>query len=78
MSMIICEGNSNGCCELIDSDADPDCFVEIGNLHKTLVLCCSCRDQREAELEDSSGMPPNHEFTPAQQAIIDAHEEDEP
>lgn len=75
MSMIRCEGSSNGCCELIDSDADPECFVEVGNmrrLHSTKVLCVACRDEREAEIERGMNVDPEREFSPEQQAIVDA------
>ena len=50
MSMCTCER----CDRMIDSDDDPDCFVEVGNmrrLHSTIVLCEWCRDDREAQLE---------------------------
>lgn len=46
MSMIFCES----CHDLIDSDDDPDCFVEIGNLRrlrKEIVMCAHCRDRYE-------------------------------
>ena len=46
MSMVICEK----CDRLIDSDDDPDCFVETGNmrrLHQTVVMCEPCRDYDE-------------------------------
>ena len=50
MSMCVCEN----CDAYIDSDDDPDCFVEIGNmrrLNQTMVLCENCRDKLFAELE---------------------------
>jgi len=66
MSMIRCEGHSGLCIDLIDSDADPDCFVEVGNMRRmdrTLVLCHACRDHREErELDEprqSRPMPSN-------------------
>jgi hypothetical protein len=45
MSMVICED----CERQIDSDDDPNCFVETGNmrrLHETTVLCENCRERR--------------------------------
>lgn len=42
------------CSAYIDSDEDPDCFVEVGNmrrLHKTVILCAGCRDERERQEE---------------------------
>jgi len=50
MSMIAC----HDCGRLIDSDLDPDCFVEIGNmrrLHKEVVWCESCREEHLEEDE---------------------------
>jgi len=52
MSMIVCER----CDRYIDSDDDPDCFVEVGNmrrLHQTKVLCEFCRDKLEQEEPDA-------------------------
>ena len=57
MSMVICEG----CDALTDSDDDPDCFVEVGNmrrLHQTKILCQSCRERREEELDRDANMGP--------------------
>lgn len=48
MSMDRC----SGCDRPIDTDDDPECYVEVGNmrrLHKTICLCEFCRDEREAE-----------------------------
>lgn len=48
MSMTICSG-----CHLhFDSDSDPECFVEIGDMKRrtsTIILCESCRDEHQAE-----------------------------
>lgn len=44
MSIVLCET----CDRLIDSDEDPDCFVEIGNMRRlvyTEVMCASCRER---------------------------------
>ena len=38
------------CDRIINSDADPDCFVEVGNMrrmHKEIILCKPCREKRE-------------------------------
>jgi hypothetical protein len=51
MSMICCEQ----CGHLIDSDDDPDCFVEVGNmrrLHKEIVLCEGCREEHYNQQEN--------------------------
>lgn len=43
MSMCLCED----CGAFIDSDDDPDCFVEVGNMRRmtwTKIYCESCRD----------------------------------
>ena len=53
MSMVICED----CDRLFDSDDDPDCFIEVGNmrrLHKTKILCESCREDWLEELEQEA------------------------
>lgn len=71
MSMIRCD-----LCEtLIDSDDDPECFVE-GN--PSGCFCKWCREQAEAESERRPRrMPPNWQPTPEQQAIMDAAEDEE-
>jgi hypothetical protein len=51
MSMVICVD----CDSLIDSDDDPECFVEIGNmrrLHQTIIICENCRGRRDDDLLD--------------------------
>lgn len=48
MSMCICAL----CDAPIDSDDDPECFVEVGNmrrLHKTQIQCEACRERIEEE-----------------------------
>lgn len=48
MSMTACDF----CPRLIDSDDDPGCFVEVGNMRaqtKDAVMCEPCRDQRQAD-----------------------------
>jgi hypothetical protein len=53
MSMIACDG----CNAFIDSDADPFCFVELGNqrrLHAEVVWCESCRERKLTEEERNS------------------------
>jgi hypothetical protein len=53
MSMDVCYH----CDAYIDTDDDPDCYVEVGNmrrLHKTICLCERCRDDRIEELELNS------------------------
>ena len=40
------------CDALFDSDDDPDCFVEVGNmrrLHKTEIVCEWCRELDEED-----------------------------
>lgn len=59
MSMMICED----CDRAIDSDDDPECFVEVGNmrrLHAEIILCENCRERRwdrdqERLMEDGPG-----------------------
>jgi hypothetical protein len=57
MSIVICER----CGAWIDSDFDPDCFVEIGNmrrLHGTIVLCEPCRDRDDRDRMQTETMEP--------------------
>jgi hypothetical protein len=68
MSCIRCDG----CSRIIDSDFDPDCFVEVGNMRaqtKDVVWCESCRDEKLEAFERA-----NREFSPEQQAYIDMRE----
>lgn len=55
MSIIICES----CDRMIDSDDDPDCFVEVGNMrrmHQTAVYCEPCRERMlEQQIDDDMG-----------------------
>lgn len=44
MSIVTCEY----CDAMVDSDSDPDCFVETGNmrrLHQTTIICEPCRER---------------------------------
>ena len=50
------------CSDIFDSDEDPDCFVE------PKVICENCRERLQ-ELR---------EFSPEQQAFIDAAESEDP
>jgi hypothetical protein len=75
--MVICKD----CGRLFDSDADPDCFVEVGNMRSmnwTETVCRSCRDAREEraehEADQSNSMPADWQPSAAQQAIIDQAE----
>ncbi len=57
MSMIACQR----CPTLIDSDDDPECFVEVGNmrrLHKTVILCEACREKHFEEAAEEAGAGP--------------------
>jgi hypothetical protein len=45
MSMCVCKN----CDAYIDSDFDPDCFIDIDE-HETIILCENCRDDRDDEL----------------------------
>jgi len=52
MSMIRCEQ----CERLIDSDDDPDCFIENPGMPGSMgdeVLCEWCREKREREQDDA-------------------------
>lgn len=56
--MIRCDN----CKQIFDSDEDPDCFVEVGNMRRlteTKVYCVQCRDRlHELEMEAMSREPP--------------------
>lgn len=55
MSWITC----HDCGAYINSDDDPDCFVEVGNMRRQtyeIVLCEACRVQREIEQEHDDWM----------------------
>lgn len=59
--MIRCDG----CNELIDSDDDAECFVEVGNMRaqtKDMVLCEPCRERYFDEVTE----PPDRDFTTAE------------
>jgi NMD protein affecting ribosome stability and mRNA decay len=48
----MCMTTCHDCGQFIDTDADPGCYIEIGNmkrLHKEVPVCESCRDEREAQ-----------------------------
>lgn len=50
MSICTC----SNCARYIDSDDDPECFVEVGNMrryHETIILCETCREERDDERE---------------------------
>lgn len=56
MSMIACQG----CGQIVNSDNDPDCFVEVGNMrryHETRVYCEACRERRQAEQDIAENQP---------------------
>lgn len=58
------------CGDLVDTDAEPEAYVDVGNMRGLEAWICLCRRHRE-EYEDG---PPEREFSPEQQAIIDAAE----
>jgi len=60
MSMCICKY----CDAYIDSDDDPECFVEVGNmrrLNETIIVCEACRDRDERDRIDYEMNPPDME-----------------
>jgi hypothetical protein len=51
----------SGCSALVDTDNEPEAYVEIGNMRaqtETKCLCGVCRALREEELEDLRTEPP--------------------
>jgi len=64
------------CDTLIDTDDDPDAFMPDPRysghgMHPDICVCEQCREMQE---EEANREPPEREFSPAQQSIIDAHE----
>ena len=52
MSLVRC----HDCNLLVDSDDDPEVFVEIGDmkrLHKEIILCERCRELRGLEMDNN-------------------------
>lgn len=48
MSMAKCKD----CDRVFDTDEDPDCFIEVGNMRRmnwTEIVCEPCRDKRQVE-----------------------------
>lgn len=59
------------CSALVDTDDQPEAYVQIADGRKReewICLCVSCRDRRESE---PRRMPPDWEPTPEQQTHID-------
>jgi hypothetical protein len=57
MSMDTCQL----CGRIVDTDDDPDFYVELGNmrrLHKTIGLCDLCRDKCHETIERNEAMRP--------------------
>ena len=74
MSMDICKS----CGDLVDTDDDPDCYQPYPS-HPLkgapdVCICESCRERME---DEAAREPADREFSPAQQAIIDAYEDDD-
>lgn len=69
------------CSELVDTDDEPEAYVQIADMHKReeyICLCASCREKYEDERDsEPRRMPTDWTPTPAQQAIIDAAENEE-
>lgn len=65
------------CSELVDTDEEPEAYVDVSNQRRGpedwQCFCRRCRERREDEIGQE---PPDREFSPAQQAIIDAAEAD--
>lgn len=54
MSMTTC----HDCGAYIDTDDDPGCYVEIGNmkrLHKEVPICEPCREERQEAADHAAG-----------------------
>lgn len=59
------------CGDLVDTDDEPEAYVEVGNMRaqtETLCLCRNCRERHEEELESQQEQ---RELSESQQAIID-------
>lgn len=68
------------CSDLVDTDDEPEAYVEVGNMRtqtQTVCMCRNCRERHEEELERRDGPHwLDREFSPAQQAIIDQTEDE--
>lgn len=47
MSICLCQE----CGDIIDSDRDPDCFLEIDTM--TIILCQSCREDEDTIIDET-------------------------
>jgi hypothetical protein len=66
------------CSALVDTDDEPESYIQIANMRSReewICLCRGCRERYEDEREPRQ-MPHGWEPTPAQQAIIDAANSD--
>lgn len=61
------------CGDLVDTDDEPESYVQIADMRKREEWICLCRHHRE-QWEAEHDEPPEREFSPAQQAFIDKHE----
>ena len=67
------------CERLVDTDDDPECYVEVGNmrrLHKTICLCEFCRDERENDADwGNFDTPEANDLERAQATILKIEKE---
>lgn len=52
------------CGRFVNTDDDPDAFVEVGNVRRmnwTVIVCEKCRDERDADAEYLADMASKHE-----------------
>lgn len=62
------------CGDLVDTDAEPEAYVEIGNMRAQIETRCLCRDCREAcmnEMENRRAEPPGLDAFIEQQIAAD-------
>lgn len=67
------------CSALVDTDDEPESYVEVGNMRsqtETVCMCRNCREWHEDEQErrqsEPRQMPRDWQPTPEQQAFMDA------
>jgi len=65
------------CGAFVDTDNEPEAYVQIADMRRREEWICLCRSHREEYEQDEPHMPPDWHPTPAQQAIMDAAQDED-